>query len=112
MMRLTKYGIDTSDPNAMQADMVYLRKFRTGSREQQGLGLMTRRKTHDVMSSQTGADSSEPETAATKQMQGFQGSLVADSSFLVIQFGSKLSKLETQTLLFSTSNTAAVWRHL
>lgn len=54
---------------------------------------MTRRKTHDVMSSQTGADSSEPETAATKQMQGFQGSLVADSSFLVIQFGSKLSKL-------------------
>jgi hypothetical protein len=33
MMRLTKYGIDTSDPNAMQADMVYLRKFRTGSDE-------------------------------------------------------------------------------
>jgi len=30
---LTKYGIDTSDPNAMQADMVYLRKSRTGSDE-------------------------------------------------------------------------------
>lgn len=30
---LTKYGIDTHDPNAMQADMVYLRKSRTGSDE-------------------------------------------------------------------------------
>lgn len=30
---LTKYGIDTSDPTAMQADMVYLRKSRTGSDE-------------------------------------------------------------------------------
>ena len=30
---LTKYGLDTSDPTAMQADMVYLRKSRTGSDE-------------------------------------------------------------------------------
>jgi hypothetical protein len=30
---LTKYGVDTSDPNAMQADMLYLRKSRTGSDE-------------------------------------------------------------------------------
>lgn len=30
---LTKYGLDTSDPNAMQADMIYLRKSRTGSDE-------------------------------------------------------------------------------
>lgn len=30
---LTKYGIETSDPKAMQADMVYLRKSRTGSDE-------------------------------------------------------------------------------
>jgi hypothetical protein len=30
---LTKYGIDTNDPTAMQADMVYLRKSRTGSDE-------------------------------------------------------------------------------
>ena len=30
---LTKYGLDTSDPNAMQADMLYLRKSRTGSDE-------------------------------------------------------------------------------
>ena len=30
---LTKYGVDTNDPTAMQADMVYLRKSRTGSDE-------------------------------------------------------------------------------
>lgn len=30
---LTKHGVDTTDPNAMQADMVYLRKARTGSDE-------------------------------------------------------------------------------
>lgn len=30
---LTKHGVDTSDPTAMQADMVYLRKSRTGSDE-------------------------------------------------------------------------------
>jgi hypothetical protein len=30
---LTKYGLDTSDPSAMQADMIYLRKSRTGSDE-------------------------------------------------------------------------------
>ena len=30
---LTKYGIDTDDPTAMQADMVYLRKSRQGSDE-------------------------------------------------------------------------------
>ena len=30
---LTKYGVDTSDPNSMQADMLYLRKSRTGSDE-------------------------------------------------------------------------------
>ncbi len=30
---LTKYGIDTSNPTDMQADMVYLRKSRTGSDE-------------------------------------------------------------------------------
>lgn len=30
---LTKYGIDTSDPNSMQSDMVYLRKSREGSEE-------------------------------------------------------------------------------
>ena len=30
---LTKYGVDTSDPPAMQADMIYLRKSRTGSDE-------------------------------------------------------------------------------
>lgn len=29
----TKYGVDTNDPNGMQADMVYLRKARTGSDE-------------------------------------------------------------------------------
>ena len=30
---LTKYGIDTSAPNSMQSDMVYLRKSREGSEE-------------------------------------------------------------------------------
>lgn len=30
---LTKYGVDTADPTAMQADMLYLRKSRTGSDE-------------------------------------------------------------------------------
>jgi hypothetical protein len=30
---LTKYGVDTTDPTAMQADMLYLRKSRTGSDE-------------------------------------------------------------------------------
>lgn len=30
---LTKYGVDTNDPNGMQADMIYLRKSRTGSDE-------------------------------------------------------------------------------
>ena len=30
---LTKYGIDTRDPTGVQADMVYLRKSRTGSDE-------------------------------------------------------------------------------
>lgn len=30
---LTKYGVDTDGPNGMQADMVYLRKARTGSDE-------------------------------------------------------------------------------
>jgi len=30
---LTRYGIDTEDPTTMQADMVYLRKSRTGSDE-------------------------------------------------------------------------------
>ena len=30
---LTKYGIDIEDPTAMQADMIYLRKSRTGSDE-------------------------------------------------------------------------------
>ena len=30
---LTKHGVDTSDPTAMQADMVYLRKSRIGSDE-------------------------------------------------------------------------------
>lgn len=30
---LTKYGVDTADPNAMQADMLYLRKSRAGSDE-------------------------------------------------------------------------------
>lgn len=30
---LTKHGVDTTDPTAMQADMVYLRKARTGSDE-------------------------------------------------------------------------------
>lgn len=30
---LTKYGIDTTDPTAVQADMIYLRKSRTGSDE-------------------------------------------------------------------------------
>ncbi len=30
---LTKYGIDVKEPNAMQADMVYLRKSRIGSEE-------------------------------------------------------------------------------
>ncbi len=30
---LTRYGIDTEDPTAMQADMVYLRKSRQGSDE-------------------------------------------------------------------------------
>ncbi len=30
---LTKYGIDTDNPNSMQSDMVYLRKSRMGSEE-------------------------------------------------------------------------------
>ena len=30
---LVKYGVDTTDPKAMQADMVYLRKSRQGSDE-------------------------------------------------------------------------------
>ena len=30
---LTKYGIDTGDPTGVQADMIYLRKSRTGSDE-------------------------------------------------------------------------------
>jgi hypothetical protein len=30
---LTKYGIDISNPNLMQADMLYLRKSRQGSEE-------------------------------------------------------------------------------
>ena len=30
---LTKYGIETSDPTAMQTDFVYLRKSRQGSDE-------------------------------------------------------------------------------
>lgn len=30
---LTKYGIDTDDPNSMQHDMLYLRKSRIGSEE-------------------------------------------------------------------------------
>lgn len=30
---LQRYGVDTADPAAMQADMVYLRKSRTGSDE-------------------------------------------------------------------------------
>lgn len=30
---LTKYGVDISDPPSMQADMIYLRKSRTGSDE-------------------------------------------------------------------------------
>lgn len=30
---LTKYGIDTTDPSAMQADMLYLRQTRSGSEE-------------------------------------------------------------------------------
>ena len=30
---LTKYGIDTDNPNSMQSDMVYLRKSRIGSEE-------------------------------------------------------------------------------
>lgn len=30
---LTKYGVDTADPTGMQADMLYLRKSRTGSDE-------------------------------------------------------------------------------
>jgi len=30
---LTKHGLDTTDPTGMQADMVYLRKSRTGSDE-------------------------------------------------------------------------------
>lgn len=30
---LTRYGVDTTDPTAMQADMIYLRKSRTGSDE-------------------------------------------------------------------------------
>jgi hypothetical protein len=30
---LTKHGVDTTDPTSMQADMVYLRKARTGSDE-------------------------------------------------------------------------------
>lgn len=30
---LTKYGVDTSDAPGMQADMVYLRKSRTGADE-------------------------------------------------------------------------------
>lgn len=30
---LTKYGVDTSDATGMQADMIYLRKSRTGADE-------------------------------------------------------------------------------
>jgi hypothetical protein len=30
---LTKYGIDTSNPSSMQADMIYLRKSRAGADE-------------------------------------------------------------------------------
>ncbi|MGB4192030.1 MAG: hypothetical protein WBJ81_05760 [Rickettsiales bacterium] len=30
---LTKYGIDTDDPNSMQHDMLHLRKSRIGSEE-------------------------------------------------------------------------------
>ncbi len=30
---LTKYGVETNDPKAMQADMIYLRKSRTGADE-------------------------------------------------------------------------------
>lgn len=30
---LTKYGIDTNDPTGVQADMIYLRKSRTGADE-------------------------------------------------------------------------------
>ena len=30
---LTKYGVDTSDTTGMQADMIYLRKSRTGADE-------------------------------------------------------------------------------
>ena len=30
---LTKYGVDTSDPNSMQADLIHLRKTRIGSDE-------------------------------------------------------------------------------
>ena len=30
---LTKYGVDTSDPNSMQADLIHLRKSRLGSDE-------------------------------------------------------------------------------
>ena len=30
---LTKYGVDTPDPNAMQADLIHLRKSRLGSDE-------------------------------------------------------------------------------
>ena len=30
---LTKYGVDISNPNSMQSDMVYLRKSREGSEE-------------------------------------------------------------------------------
>ncbi len=30
---LTKYGVDTSNPNSMQADLIHLRKSRLGSDE-------------------------------------------------------------------------------
>ena len=30
---LTKYGVDISDPNSMQADLIHLRKTRIGSDE-------------------------------------------------------------------------------
>ena len=30
---LTKYGVDTSSPNSMQADLIHLRKARLGSDE-------------------------------------------------------------------------------
>ena len=30
---LTKYGVDTANPNSMQADLIHLRKSREGSEE-------------------------------------------------------------------------------